>query len=78
MIERLKGYAGAPILDRTALAGQYTFTLKFAPLLETSVQDESLPTIFAALQQQLGLKLESTKGPTEVIVVDHVERPTEN
>jgi uncharacterized protein (TIGR03435 family) len=78
LIGRLTGYAGAPILDRTGLAGQYTFTLKFAPLLETSVQDESLPAIFAAVQQQLGLKLEAIKGPVEVLVIDRAEMPTAN
>jgi uncharacterized protein (TIGR03435 family) len=40
--------------------------------------DASSPTIFTALQEQLGLKLESEKGPADTLVIDHVERPSEN
>jgi uncharacterized protein (TIGR03435 family) len=44
----------------------------------TSIQASSEPSLIAALQEQLGLKLESTKGPVETIVIDHIERPSEN
>lgn len=69
---------GAPVLDQTGLTGKYDIDLKFAPLLETSVQDETLPDIFAAVQEQLGLKLNAIKGPVEVLVIDHAEMPSAN
>jgi uncharacterized protein (TIGR03435 family) len=69
---------GAPVLDQTGLTGKYDVDLKFAPLLETAVEDENLPDIFAALQDKLGLKLEAIKGPVEVLVIDRAEMPTAN
>jgi uncharacterized protein (TIGR03435 family) len=69
---------GAPVTDRTGLAGKYNFILEFAPLMGTPRENETLPTIFAALQEKLGLKLEATKGPVEVLVIDRAEKPTEN
>src|SRR5579862_3860162 len=58
----------APVIDRTGITGQYNFNLKFAPL--TAQADDHLPSIFAVLQDQLGLRLEAIKGPVEVLVID--------
>jgi uncharacterized protein (TIGR03435 family) len=63
--------------DRTGLRGVFDFDLAWTPD-ETAATDLSGPSIFTALQEQLGLKLESTKGPVEVLLIDNVERPTED
>jgi uncharacterized protein (TIGR03435 family) len=60
------------VVDQTALEGVYDFELKF------SREGGDGPTLFEALPQQLGLKLESSKAPVELVVIEHVERPTEN
>jgi len=78
-----------PVEDRTGLSGLYAFDLRWAappspadPLNDRSspaaVPDNLPPSIFTALQEQLGLKLESTKTTTDLLVIDHVERPTPN
>ena len=76
---------GRLLVDRTGLTGKYDITLNWArdrgaaggPEAATA-QDEGGPTFFTALEEQLGLKLVETKGPVEVIVIDHIERPSEN
>jgi uncharacterized protein (TIGR03435 family) len=65
-----------PVRDETGLKGEFAFTLEWARGLDES--DGSKPSLFTAVQEQLGLKLESTKGPVEVLVIDRVERPSEN
>jgi uncharacterized protein (TIGR03435 family) len=69
-----------PIVDRTGLTGTFDFHLEWTPDLATVPQsdDAAGPSIFTALQEQLGLKLESAKGPVEVLVIDHVEPLSEN
>jgi len=67
--------AGRVIFDRTGLAGYYQITLKFAADLGADPGDA--PTLFTALQEQLGLKLEPSRAPLQTLVIDHVERPTE-
>src|SRR6266850_6904773 len=68
---------GRPVLDQTKLDGAYAITLDWVP--DSSEESASGPSIFTALQEQLGLKLVATKGPTTILVIDHVEKaPTEN
>jgi uncharacterized protein (TIGR03435 family) len=75
---------GRTVLDKTGLKGNYDVTLNFAPvdgqptLLNGVPQEETRPSIFTALQEQIGLKLESQKASVEVLVIDHVEHPSEN
>jgi uncharacterized protein (TIGR03435 family) len=74
--------AGHVVVDETGLTGSYTFTLHWTPEnLGTGAAGSPDPTgvsLFTALQEQLGLKLESRKGPVDVIVIDHIERPSGN
>jgi uncharacterized protein (TIGR03435 family) len=80
--ERLPRMAGRPVIDKSGLTGMFDFQLEFA--LETREfqtregDPPSAPDIFAALQQQLGLKLEPAKGSVDLLVIDHAERPMEN
>jgi uncharacterized protein (TIGR03435 family) len=68
--------AGQPVVDKTGLTGNYDFTLSFAPANDPN---SSLPDFFTALQEQLGLKLESQKVPVDFLVIDHIDKiPTEN
>jgi uncharacterized protein (TIGR03435 family) len=69
---------GRPVIDKTGLTGRYDFDLAFAPLgpaTAGAAADPSRPTIFVALEEQLGLKLESTDAPLDVIVIDSIEQP---
>ena len=82
---------GRTVIDKTGFADAFDLVLNFTPDEAVaglpraprpdpgSATDPSAPpSIFAALQEQLGLRLDSTKGPVEILVVDHVEKPTEN
>ena len=65
------------VSNRTGLAGVYDFTIRYSDDVAATA-DSSTPSIFTALEDQLGLKLESAKGPVKVLIIDHVERPSEN
>ncbi len=83
------------VLDKTGLMGNYDFTLQWTPeegetavfngpkgsqlRADSTPLESSGPSIFAAIQEQLGLKLESQKGPVQILVIDHVEKkPSDN
>jgi len=69
---------GMPVLNETGLPGVFSFTLEWTPDTAAPATNDGT-SLFAALQDQLGLKLEGRKGPVEVLVVDHIDRtPTEN
>jgi bla regulator protein blaR1 len=65
------------VVDKTGLTELYDITLRWSPD-DVGSSDASLPSLFTALQEQLGLKLEYNKNPIDVIVIDHIERPSAN
>jgi|SRR5580698_65489 uncharacterized protein (TIGR03435 family) len=76
----LGGHIHQPVVDATGLTGKYDFVVSWSfDATQPNAPADSGPSIFAAVQEQLGLKLESKKVPVDTVVVDHIERtPTEN
>jgi uncharacterized protein (TIGR03435 family) len=82
----LSGFVGGrSVVDRTGLTADYEFDLTWTPEAPPSASagsfvriDPNGPSLFTAVQEQLGLKLEATTGPVEVLVIDSAERPTPN
>jgi uncharacterized protein (TIGR03435 family) len=82
----LGNQTGRMVVDRTGLTGNWEFELHYAaeprgvppPGADQPAADPNAPSLFTALQEQLGLKLESSKGPVEVVVIDSIEKPTED
>lgn len=87
----LSGSVPRTVVDRTGITGSFDIELSWtpdqmprgtaggdAPRIKGGQIDPNGPSIFTALQEQLGLKLESTRGPVDMLVIDHVEHPTEN
>ena len=88
LAELLYRYTGRVVIDKTGLTGNYTLALHFALLddsrasiaasgLSEAAQDTG-PSVFTAVKEQLGLELKSGKAPVDVLVIDHIDRPTEN
>jgi uncharacterized protein (TIGR03435 family) len=91
LADLLMRFEDRPILNKTNLKGLYDIRLQWNPLppgVEPGARNAgerivnadvaTLPTLFTALEEQLGLKLESRKGQVETIVIDHLERPSPN
>lgn len=92
LAEILAGRLGRPVLNLTGINGVFDVKLKWTPDPATvrnpaenkespsvdSTSDPSGPSIFSALQEQLGLRLEARKVSDEILVIDHLERPSEN
>ena len=87
----LSNEVGRRVIDKTGLTGKYDFELKWTPVQpwaaapspppqtsESALAAEPSPSVFTALQEQLGLRLESENGPVEVLVIDRAERPSKN
>ena len=68
------------VLDKTGLTDKYDVTLKWTNENNSAPADgeDAAPSIFTALEEQLGLKLQNAKGPVDTLVVDHIEKPSEN
>ncbi len=71
-------YEDRPVVDQTGLSGRYDFTLKWTYELSAEGQPGAPPSLFTAMREQLGLKMDAVKGPAEVIFIDHLEKPREN
>ena len=80
--QELAGDAGRVIIDKTDLPGRFDIDLRWqpddTPPMRLNGEEVSLPSLFTALQEQLGLHLEAAKGPVEVLVIDDVHPPSSN
>jgi uncharacterized protein (TIGR03435 family) len=78
LASQLAGTARRPVVDKTGLTGYYAFKFDWIPANLTPEPDSDMPSMFTAIQEQLGLKLESTKAPYEFLIIDRAEKPSEN
>jgi uncharacterized protein (TIGR03435 family) len=77
-INSLAFLVSRPVLDQTNLDGMYEYNLKFAHPDYTGTSPSAFPSLPTAVREQLGLRLENSKAPVEVLVIGRVEKPTEN
>ena len=75
LAEELTRVSGRPVLNRTGLTGSYDIEVEWAA---DDDEDADVPQLFTAIREQLGLVLEARKAPVDVVVIDHMEMPSEN
>ena len=79
LVNFLANTLNSPVIDKSGVApGNYNFTLEWTESLPNQTSDDAGPSLFKALQEQLGLRLEVKKMPTEVLVIDHIEKASAN
>jgi uncharacterized protein (TIGR03435 family) len=81
LVEVLSGQFGHPVTDKTGLDGKYDFILRYNQILSTDRGADDMnpiPPLETGIQDQLGLKLVPTRGPVQFLVIDHIEKPSEN
>ena len=79
LMGNISGAAGRVVVDKTGLTGNYEFTLRWDARPPGSPStDDDRPSVFTALQEQLGLTLEPDRASLRVLVIDRVEKPTED
>lgn len=74
--EDMQYFLDRPVVDETGLKGKFDFKLKWSTNDAPNNDPNAPPGLLTAVQEQLGLKIEATKGPADVLVIDHVERPS--
>ena len=78
LILNLSNQLGRSVVDHTGLTGKYDFKLEWSVDNASPTDQDRGPTLFTALQEQLGLRLDTQKGTVNMLILDHVERPSEN
>jgi uncharacterized protein (TIGR03435 family) len=78
LAEILQFRVDRPVLDQTGLKGRYDFQLQWSTDEAQTTQPDAPPGLFTAIQEQIGLRLEPVKAPADVLVIDHIEKPSPN